>query len=105
MSGSVFGATFEDIFFDGRETHGFGAGSLRVKSARGRGVRCRPALPARPCPGPDPTPAPTLVPRTPRLRPQRAFLPAGPSKITRQQPRQVAAAGLRLKPSSCALMC
>lgn len=45
MSGSVFDTRFEDILFDGRDTHGYGTGSLRVKSARGRGVRfgCAPA--------------------------------------------------------------
>lgn len=61
MSGSVFDTVFEDLEFGGKETHGYGAGSLRVKSARGRGVR-RPVFPAGPCPQPPgrspPVPAP-----------------------------------------------
>ena len=40
MSGGVYNVTVSDVTFDGRATRGYGAGSLRVKSARGRGV-CR----------------------------------------------------------------
>ena len=37
ISGGVYNITFRDILMDGRASGGYGAGSIRVKSARGRG--------------------------------------------------------------------
>lgn len=38
-AGGIYNVRIRDIFFDGRDTGGYGAGSLRIKSQRGRGVR------------------------------------------------------------------
>lgn len=44
ITGGIYNVRIRDIFFDGRDTGGYGAGSLRIKSQRGRGVRFLPII-------------------------------------------------------------